>query len=114
MLAFAESYDSQWIAYIDTGYNNDSHQGNASKNFKTSSVPLYSIINGFYINRTGDYRLTIEYQPQKWFIEAAVVSLLTLLVSLGICIGSQLLYLKKLKTFVLSFLSTNKKKLLKG
>jgi hypothetical protein len=70
MMSLVESYDPLWMA----SYGNDNH--------KISSVPLYSIINGFYINKTGDYILSIEYQPQIWFIHGAVVSILTTLVIL--------------------------------
>ncbi|MBV9175755.1 MAG: hypothetical protein JO297_01810 [Nitrososphaeraceae archaeon] len=66
MLAFAEPYDPLWIAYID------------KNNFKANSIPLYSIINGFYINRTGEYTLYIEYQPQKWFFEGLVITIVTI------------------------------------
>jgi hypothetical protein len=71
MLAFAEAYDPLWEAH--------------SPGFKTNSVPLYSITNGFYINKTGEYTLTIEYSPQKWFVYGAIVSIITVIaISVGI------------------------------
>jgi len=71
LLSFAESYDPLWIAHIE---NNNS---------KVTNVPLYSMINGFYINKTGDYNLTIEYHPQKWFIEGVIVSIASLIIIIG-------------------------------
>ena len=37
-------------------------------------LTLNSIINGFWITRTGSYRLTIEYSPQKSFQEGILLS----------------------------------------
>ena len=31
------------------------------------SIPLYSVINGFWINETGDLEVVIRYKPQDWF-----------------------------------------------
>lgn len=65
VLAFAESYDALWIAYSDTTKSNDSEGSNKSNNLKTNSVPLYGVTNGFHVNKTGDYTVIIEYDPQK-------------------------------------------------
>jgi hypothetical protein len=70
LMSLAESYDPLWMA----SYDNDNH--------KISSVPLYSLINGFYINKMGDYTLSLEFQPQIWFVQGAVVSILTTIVIL--------------------------------
>jgi hypothetical protein len=75
-ISFAESYDPLWIAYSDTN-NKDSN--NQEGFLRTNSVPLYSIVNGFFINKTGDYTLIIEYKPQNWFIHGAIVSTITLI-----------------------------------
>jgi len=64
MLSFAESYDPLWICYV-----NDQ---------KINSIPLYGVINGFYINQTGLLEITIEYEPQKWFYIGSIISLTTL------------------------------------
>jgi len=65
MISFAEVYDLVWIAYCDDSDNNNNQNNNTKNNtsnhFKTSSLPLYSVVNGFYINKTGNYNLTIEY-----------------------------------------------------
>jgi hypothetical protein len=63
-LAFAEPYDRLWVALADN-------------NFKAISMPLYALVNGFYVNKTGQYTLTIQYEPQNWFYEGAAVSIIT-------------------------------------
>jgi hypothetical protein len=73
MLAFAESYDPLWTVHSEN--NND--------NFRATNVPLYSMINGFYVNKKGDYTLAIEYEPQKWLIEGVLVSIATLIAATG-------------------------------
>jgi hypothetical protein len=84
-ISFAESYDPMWIAYSDTN-NKDSNvqNGNDNSHFKTSSIPLYSIVNGFFVNKTGDYTLIIEYKPQNWFIQGGIVSIITVIAILVI------------------------------
>jgi hypothetical protein len=82
LLSLAESYDPLWIALEDvqSRTHEQSHResGNLDNQiFKTQSIPLYSIVNGFYINKTGDYTLRIEYQPQKWFTQGAVISIIS-------------------------------------
>jgi hypothetical protein len=64
MLSFAESYDPLWVAYINRE--------------KIQSIPLYDVINGFWINQTGLLEITIEYEPQKWFYYGSGISFLTL------------------------------------
>jgi hypothetical protein len=94
-ISFAESYDPLWIAYSDNSntQNDDNHES-----FKTSSIPLYSIVNGFFINKTGDYSLTIEYKAQGWFIQGAIVSLITVIIVMILLIFGNVItpkYLKK-------------------
>jgi hypothetical protein len=93
MISFAESYDPLWVAYADGYESQNSGVGISSTNsdddkatFKTKSIPLYSVINGFYINKTGGFNLTIEYEPQKWFTEGSVISLVAIALSLGFLI----------------------------
>jgi hypothetical protein len=73
ILSFAESYDPLWKVYSTDANTNDTLQ------FRTNSIPLYSAINGFYINKTGNYTLNIEYEPQKWFLMGGIVSIITLI-----------------------------------
>jgi len=65
MLSFAESYDPLWVCYVNGE--------------KIHSIPLYGVINGFYINQTGYLEITIEYEPQRWFNLGCIISLTTLL-----------------------------------
>jgi hypothetical protein len=108
MISFAEAYDPLWVAYSDDNNN----QNNNTSNFKTSSVPLYSIVNGFYINKTGDYTLTIEYQPQKWLIQGGTVSVVTVIIILIIlAVGQERIeiHLKNLSNRIRSNVQTNVK-----
>jgi hypothetical protein len=85
IMTFAESYDPLWTVYAskDNDLDEDNNNGISSP-FRTNSVPMYSIVNGFYVNKTGDYTLTIEYQPQKWFEHAGIVSIISLITFVGI------------------------------
>ncbi|MFQ6126429.1 MAG: carbohydrate binding domain-containing protein [Candidatus Heimdallarchaeota archaeon] len=65
MLAFAEAYDPLWTASVN------------GKEYK--SLPLYSVINGFWIEDTGELEITIEYKPQRWFYYGAPISVIGLL-----------------------------------
>jgi hypothetical protein len=64
ILVFGEAYDPLWVARVN-GKNID-------------PVRLYSTISGFPVNRKGDFRLTVEYIPQNWFMRGLVVSLVFL------------------------------------
>ena len=83
MLVFAESYDPLWTAYVDNSEGSNKSDSNENNNFKINSIPLYGLTNGFYVNKTGDYSLVIEYQPQKWFIQGATISILFLVAMFG-------------------------------
>jgi hypothetical protein len=80
VISLAESYDPLWVAHVnrdsnDTNLNiDDDSNSNSSFDFRTRSVPLFSIVNGFLINKTGDYTLTIEYEPQKWLFDSGIIS----------------------------------------
>lgn len=73
MLSFAESYDPLWVA--KTKINGTTYE--------FEPVPLYSVINGFWINQTGNLDITIEYKPQKWFYIGSAISGATLLGCIG-------------------------------
>jgi len=76
-LSFAESYDPLWSAYTTNIKNNKSERHDYG-----NSIPLYSTINGFYIDKLGDYTLTIEYKPQLWFIQGGVLSIATIMLAI--------------------------------
>ena len=65
MLAFGQAYDPMWVAHLDDGS-------------KVNPVRLYSTVNGFSLDRRGDYSLTIEYVPQGWFKQGLIVSLVSM------------------------------------
>lgn len=77
VISFAESYDPLWQAHIDSAESNDINNF-PDNNYKTNSMPLYGLTNGFYVNKMGDYDLIIEYAPQLWFGQGLVVSILSL------------------------------------
>ncbi|KKR11167.1 MAG: hypothetical protein UT40_C0040G0015, partial [Candidatus Woesebacteria bacterium GW2011_GWA1_39_21b] len=63
-LVFSESYDSLWqIEYVQTGE-------------KENSYPLYGLINGFYIEKDGEY--DVYFLPQKYVYPGMVGSGITL------------------------------------
>ncbi|WP_456416245.1 hypothetical protein [Methanocaldococcus sp.] len=78
MLSFAESYDPLWEARV---YKD----GKLVE--KVSPVPLYGVINGFYINETGNLKIVIRYKPQDWFDIGLAISGITF-----ICCISYLIY----------------------
>jgi hypothetical protein len=69
MLAFAEAFNSHWVAKIN------------GKEYK--SQPLYAVINGFWIDETSELEITIEYKPQQWFNYGAIISVVSLFGALG-------------------------------
>lgn len=77
-VSLAEAYDPLWTAYFESGEN--------KSNFRISSHPLYGVVNGFYLNKIGNYSLVLEYQPQIWFIQGATMSIFTLFLILVISI----------------------------
>lgn len=71
MLVFVGAYDPLWTSYIN------------GKEYK--SIPLYSVINGFWIEETGNLKVTVEYKPQRWFyygLSISVVAMIYLIILL--------------------------------
>ena len=58
LLVFAESYDPLWEADV---------YKNGILVEKVRSIPVYGVINGFWINQTGNLTIIIRYLPQRWF-----------------------------------------------
>lgn len=69
VLVLSEEYDGKWTASTSDGKTVD-------------SIPMYSTINGFPIDKTGNFDVVIEYQPQKWFFAGLILSLFVLFLSL--------------------------------
>jgi hypothetical protein len=103
ILAFAESYDPLWTAYVDTGNGINKFDSNENNDFKINNIPLYGLTNGFHVNKTGDYTIVIEYQPQIWFIQGATISILSLVAMLA-----GLLLLRKRRTMRKLYLTIKK------
>ena len=62
MLIFSQNFDNNW------------------KLDGKSSLPVYSLLNGFSIDKNGEYELNFE--PQKYILPGLVISILTLFASL--------------------------------
>jgi len=74
MLSFAEAYDPLWEARV---------YKDGKKIEIVRSIPLYSVINGFWINETGDLEIVIRYKPQDWFERGLIISLTTFIGCIG-------------------------------
>ncbi|ALV63862.1 putative membrane protein [Thermococcus sp. 2319x1] len=72
-LTFAESYDPLWEARV---YKD----GKLIE--KVSPVPVYGVINGFWVNQTGDLEIVLRYTPQDWFERGLIISLTTFVLSI--------------------------------
>lgn len=67
-LVFSESYDKNWVAYIDgQQVADDSH------------FTANGYANAWYINKTGKYTITLEFWPQNLFYIGSVISVITLI-----------------------------------
>jgi len=64
MLSFAEAYNPLWVAKVN------------GKEY--ASLPLYSAVNGFWVEDKGELKITIEYKPQGWFYYGAAISAVSL------------------------------------
>jgi hypothetical protein len=70
VLQLGEAYDPLWVARL--------------KNGKTvAPVQLYSMINGFPIDGKGNFDITLEFRPQKWFNYGLLLSVLVILAMCG-------------------------------
>jgi len=69
MMAFAEAYDRLWVARVN------------GREYK--SVPLNSMVNGFWIDEKGELEITIEFKTQQWFYYGVTVTVLSLLAAFG-------------------------------
>jgi len=65
ILVFSESYHPLWKAYLDDE--------------ETPSIPVYSLVNGFYINKTGSFHLKIYFTGQTYANTGLEISAITLI-----------------------------------
>jgi hypothetical protein len=68
-LVFSESYDKDWIATIDGQQIPNEYHFTAN-----------GFANGWYINKTGIFVITLEFQPQNLFYAGSAISLTTLVI----------------------------------
>jgi len=68
-LVFSESYDNGWIATIN------GQQIHSQYHFTANGYA-----NGWYINKTGIYTVTLEFAPQNLFYSGAAISITTLII----------------------------------
>lgn len=61
LLVFSESYNPAWKAYTDQTV--------------FSPIPIYSVVNGFFINKTGDFTLTVYFTGQTYVDAGLEISL---------------------------------------
>jgi hypothetical protein len=61
VLGFAETYDAYWTARTQDGRD-------------LGDLPLNGMVNGYSVNRTGNFTIILEYQPQSWFNVGAVIT----------------------------------------
>jgi hypothetical protein len=66
-LVFSESYHKDWIAYVDGQQVPNEYHFIAN-----------GFANGWYINKTGTYTITLEFWPQRLFYIGSTISITTL------------------------------------
>ena len=97
-LVFACAYDEFWVAHTDS-----------SKEIE--SIPIYEMLNGFYINKTGNFTVVIEYKPQQWFNIGAGITIVSIIVFLGYVLWIKKRYIgKKLINLINTFSSIRVRK----
>jgi hypothetical protein len=68
-LVFSDSYDNGWVATIDGQQIHDQYHFTAN-----------GYANGWYINKTGAYTISLEFKPQNLFYAGAAISITTLII----------------------------------
>jgi hypothetical protein len=70
VLVFSEAYHPLWKAYIDDK--------------EVSSIPVYSIVNGFYVTKTGSFTVTIYFTGQTYADIGLQISTISIFIVLTI------------------------------
>ena len=70
-IGFAEPFDQRWQASI---------YKDGKKIQVVRSMPLYSVLNSFEINHTGDIQVVLEFLPQYWYQIGLIISAFTFIV----------------------------------
>jgi len=84
IIAFSESYHPLWRAYVDGE--------------EIEPIPLYSMINGFYINKTGDFNIKIYFKGQDYAENGLKISGATLVLAALMLVTPWSKFKKLLKT----------------
>ncbi|MFX1285681.1 MAG: carbohydrate binding domain-containing protein [Promethearchaeota archaeon] len=84
ILVLSECYDPLWVAQIDDQP-------------LITSIPCFSIINSFWINKTGDFSITIKYLPQTWFNASINLSVISIAIFWGLIVLDRIDLRKELK-----------------
>ncbi len=83
MITLDRPHDNLWSAFVN-GREYSSlmlyHQGVEDDTEEEEEQPS---INGFLIDDTGSLDITIEYKPQNWFIQGAIITIITIIGSVG-------------------------------
>lgn len=75
-LTFSQRFSPDWKVYPDEEAKNEIAQKN--------HVITNGYANSWYIDKTGDFTLLVEYKPQRLFYMAGAISAVALLVAIGI------------------------------
>jgi hypothetical protein len=70
LLVFGEAFDPFWVATTSDGK-------------QVQPAPLYSTINGYQMDKTGEYDLTITYQPQAWYTSGRLIAVAVVVLCLA-------------------------------
>lgn len=84
VLATTQTLDRFWVAYVNGQ--------------KVSTSPVYLGLKGFLVNETGQFDITIVYQPQDWFNYCLTISAATVLL---LCLGLVNLNRKSIKASII-------------
>jgi hypothetical protein len=85
LLVFSESYHPMWKAQIDGE--------------EISSIPVYSLVNGFHINKTGNFDVTIYFTGQTYADIGLQISVTTLIV-VAVILAVPSKKLEQLETYI--------------
>jgi hypothetical protein len=86
-LVLSVSYHEGWVAY----FNEEKSE------HRIASLPLYSFVNGFYIDRTGEFQLTLEFSGQKYVTYGWILTALSIFLVITYLAGC---YYKKLSKII--------------
>lgn len=75
-LILTDGYNPLWVASVDGA--------------ESGAVPVYGLVNGFFINKTGEHKVHIYFGPQPWFILGLWVSGASLLGAVALIVRGRL------------------------